>query len=96
MGTCKATIGWIRSWLPANPVAPMNMMAGCMLFAILKSMRTSFSDSPCHREVSDAAEMLKKVALASAASACYTYTPKVTARSRRCACFPHGPICGNS
>ena len=50
--------------------APMNMMAGCMLLAILNSIRTSFSDSPCHLEVSDDAEMLKKVARASAASAC--------------------------
>ena len=42
--------------------APMNIIAGCMLPAILNSMRTSFSDSPCHRDVSDDAEMLKNVA----------------------------------
>jgi hypothetical protein len=42
--------------------APMNMTAGCMLPAILNSMRTSFSDSPCHRDVSDDAEILKNVA----------------------------------
>lgn len=38
--------------------------------ATLNNMRTSFSPSPCHLLVSDDAEMLKKVALASLASAC--------------------------
>ena len=64
----------------------MNMIAGCMLLAILKSMRTSFSDSPCHREVSDEAEMLKKVALASAASACRTHTSHGTLAGMHARC----------
>ena len=50
--------------------APTKMMAGCMPAAIRNSTRTSFSESPCQRDVSDAAEMLKKVARASAARAC--------------------------
>ena len=46
-----------------------------MAQANLNSMRTSFSPSPCHWLVSEEAEMAKKVALASLASAC-TASPR--------------------
>lgn len=49
---------------------PIKMMEGCICSAMRKSMRTSFSASPCHLLVSDDAEMAKNVALASCASAC--------------------------
>jgi hypothetical protein len=48
----------------------MKMMAGCRAAAALKRARTSFSASPCHREVREAALMLKKVARDSLARAC--------------------------
>ena len=48
----------------------MKMMEGWFSAATLNSMRTNFSASPCHLEVSVAAEMLKKVARASWARAC--------------------------
>lgn len=44
---------------------PMKMMAGWFSCATLNSILTSFSPSPCHLLVRVAAEMLKKVALAS-------------------------------
>ena len=50
--------------------SPMKMIEGWFSAATLNSMRTNFSASPCHFEVSVAAEMLKKVARASWASAC--------------------------
>lgn len=49
--------------------SPMNIIAGWFSCATLKSILTSFSPSPCHLLVKVAAEMLKKVALASWANA---------------------------
>jgi len=39
----------------------MKMTAGCLARATPKSARTSFSPSPIHLDMSDEAEMLRKV-----------------------------------
>lgn len=73
---------------------PMKTMEGCISVATAKRVRTSFSPSPCHLDVSEEADMLKKVAFASAASALassvlplpggpYSSSPRAGARSPR-------------
>jgi hypothetical protein len=47
----------------------MNMTAGCRVEATAKSARTIFSPSPIHLDVSEEAEILKKVAPAEHAMA---------------------------